>query len=258
MTTTTCKNCETTLKGKYCHTCGEKIVEPTDFYLKTMFGQVVDGLFNIDSKVFRTFKHLLIKPGSLSLNYVEGIRKPFMKPIQLFLVSNILFFLLLTQADILRIPAKYYFNDANMENLKSVSKETGLSESELFQKYDQTSANVSKAAIILLVPILTLVLLVLHQRNKQFFGMHLIFSMHYISFFFLSCLLAVIVSRFGNKFLQLFIFLINLIYLVLATRTFYKNSWVLSTIKSLLFLFGFVLLTLTYRAFIGYISFKML
>jgi hypothetical protein len=258
MTTTTCKNCKQKLEGKFCHHCGEKIVEPKDFSLKTMFVQVVDGLFNIDSKIFRTFKYLLFKPGSLSLKYVEGIRQPFMKPIQLFLVSNILFFLLLTQADILRIPAKYYFNETKMENLKNISKEKGLSELELLQKYDQISADVSKAAIILLVPLLTLILLVLQAHDNQFFGMHLIFSMHYISFFFLSCLLAVLVSRFGNKSVQLFIILINLLYLILATRTFYKNSWFISSAKSLIFLLGFVVLTLSYRALISYISFKIL
>jgi hypothetical protein len=169
-----------------------------------------------------------------------------------------LFFLLLTQADILRIPSKYYFSDYRTENLTAISQKIGLSELELRQKYDQLSADVSKAAIILLVPLLTLILLILHIGSKQFFGMHLIFSMHYVSFFFLSCLLAVSVSRFGNKPVQLFIILINFSYLILATRKFYNNSWLMSIIKSILFLIAFMGLTLAYRGLISYLSYKML
>ena len=258
MTTITCKNCGEHLKGKFCHHCGEKIVEKTDFSLKTMFGQILDGIFNIDSKVFRTFKYVLFKPGRLTRKYVEGIRQPLMKPIQLFLVSNVVFFLLLYQADILRIPSKYYFNDYRTENLTQISHRTGLTELEVSQEYDKTSADLSKGAIILMVPLLAFVLLILHVHTKEFFGVHLIFSMHYVSFFFFSCLFAVLVSKFGNKIVQLFIVLINLIYIIIATREFYKNNWLPSIIKSCLFLVAFIGLTLGYRALISYVSYKLL
>ena len=225
MTIETCKNCGEQLQGAYCHSCGEQVVTSNDFSLKTLLNQIVDGLFNIDSKVFRTFKHLLFKPGTLSINYIEGIRKPFMKPIQLFLISNVLFFLLLTQADILRIPADYYFSDRRAEYIRNAIKDTGLSEIELRQAYEKKSTDFSKAAIFLMIPLLTLVLALLFLKSKPFFGMHLIFAMHYISFFFLSCLLAVLVSKFGNKLVQYFIIALNLFYLILAIREFYKNKW---------------------------------
>lgn len=92
MNSASCKNCNQPLIGKFCHNCGEKVVEKTDFSLKTLFHQLVDGLFNIDSKVYQTFIYLLFKPGKLTTNYLDGIRKPFMKPIQVFLISNVLFF----------------------------------------------------------------------------------------------------------------------------------------------------------------------
>lgn len=258
MTIETCKNCGEQLQGVYCHSCGEKVVESNDFLLKTLLGQVADGLFNIDSKVFRTFKYLLFKPGRLSTNYVEGIRKPFMKPIQLFLISNVLFFLLLTQADILRIPATYYFTDNRAESVRKAMNETGLSEPELRQAYDKKSTDLSKAAIFLMIPLLMLVLAALFFQSKRFFGMHLIFSIHYVSFFFLSCLLAVLVSNFGNKLPQYIIISLNLFYLILAIREFYKTKWSFTILKSTLFLIAFIGLTLGYRTFISYVSFKLL
>ena len=75
MNNESCKNCSAQLVGKFCHNCGEKVVEKTDFSLKTLLHQFVDGVFNIDSKVYKTFIHLLFKPGILTIRYIEGIRK---------------------------------------------------------------------------------------------------------------------------------------------------------------------------------------
>ena len=258
ITSTICKNCGQTLQGTYCHQCGEKVVEPNDFSIKTLLGQFLDGIFNVDSKIFRTFKYLVLKPGQLTSKYVEGIRQPFMKPIQLFLVSNVLFFVLLTQADILRIPSAYYFNDYQPEKLRDAIEKTGQSELEIRQDYDKISADLSKAAVIILVPLLALILLILQVRAKKLFGMHLIFSMHYVSFFFLSFYLAILVHRFGNKPVQIFIILINLIYLILATREFYRNSWLMSILKASLFFVSLIGLTLAYRALVSYISYQLL
>ena len=91
----TCKTCSETLQGTYCHKCGEKVVEESDFHFKTLVKETFGGIFNFDSKIFKSFYYLLLKPGKLSVNYVEGVRIPFMKPIQLFLVINVFFFLLL-------------------------------------------------------------------------------------------------------------------------------------------------------------------
>lgn len=254
----TCKNCGETLKGKYCFECGEKVVETNDFSLKTMLGEVVDGIFNIDSKVYQTFLNLLFKPGKLTSKYIEGIRKPFMKPIQVFLITNILFFLLLTQADILRIPAKYYFNDGIKEKVFELVQNSGKTEIQLSQEYDSISTNFSKGAVIIFVPLLGVILWVLFYKNNFLFGMHLIFAMHYLSFFFLSCLLAITVNRFGNRAVQIFITLTNVLFLILAIKQVYKNSLFISIFKSIIIIISFVFLTAGYRTLISYLSFKML
>jgi hypothetical protein len=254
----TCKNCSENLNGKYCYACGEKVVEKNDFSLKTLVNQMIDGVFNIDSKVYKTFANLLFKPGKLTTSYIEGIRKPFMKPIQVFLIANILFFLLLTQADILRIPAKYYFNSGKSLNIEEKLVHLKISETELFQKYDTVSANVSKSLVIIMVPLLALVLWILNYKSNFLYGMHLIFAMHYLSFFFLCCLLAVTVSVFGNKMVQLFILSFNLLYLYLSTKQVYKNTIIVSIFKSIVIVISFVFLTAGYRTVISYLSFKML
>ena len=258
MNNETCKNCNEPLNGKFCHNCGEKVVEKTDFSLKTILHQFVDGVFNIDSKVYQTFAHLLFKPGKLTTRYIEGIRKPFMKPIQVFLIANVLFFLLLTQADILRIPAKYYFNSGKDLNVEVKMIEKGVTKAELFQSYDTVSTNFSKSAVILIVPVLALVFWILFYKTKFLFGMHLIFAMHYLSFFFLSCLLAFIVHKFGNRAVQAFIVSTNFIYLFFAIKQVYKSKQLMAFLKAFIILLIFAGITALYREFISYLSYKIL
>lgn len=253
-----CKNCNQPLLGSYCHYCGEKVVEESDFHFKTLVGESLGNIFNVDSKIFKSFYFLLLKPGRLTANYVEGIRKPFMKPIQLFLVINVLFFLLLTQADILRIPSKYYFFNEKSISLTEMSQQTGISEVDLKHNFDTDSANYSKAAVIILIPFFSLVLMLVNFKKELFFGKHIIFAMHYFSFFLISCVLLIVLSRFGNGVIQMALVVVNFIYLFFAIKTFYADtSWV-SVLKSVIVLILFFSIILLYRQLISDLTFKLL
>lgn len=45
-----CKSCRASLNGKFCHECGEKIVESSDFTLKTLLKQAFDGVTTLIQK----------------------------------------------------------------------------------------------------------------------------------------------------------------------------------------------------------------
>ncbi len=258
ITSNICKNCNQSLQGNYCHQCGEKVVEENDFHFKTLVSESIGGLFNLDSKVFKSFYFLLLKPGKLTSNYIEGIRKPFMKPIQLFLVINVLFFLLLTQADILRIPSKYYFANDKANVLNNVSRQSGITELDLRYKFDTNSANYSKAAVILLIPFFAVVLMVINYKRRLFFGKHIIFALHYFSFFLVFCVLLIVLDNLGNIALQIAIVVTNFVYLFFAIKAFYDDNILVSFIKALCTLILFITLILVYRQLISDITFKLL
>ena len=46
----------------------------------------------MDSRLLRSFRALLFRPGALTTAYLEGPRKPYISPFQLFLLANLLFF----------------------------------------------------------------------------------------------------------------------------------------------------------------------
>src|SRR5204863_10127210 len=47
---------------------------------------------NIDSRVLRSFRCLASSPGLLTVAFLTGRRKPYIGPVSLFLVTNVLFF----------------------------------------------------------------------------------------------------------------------------------------------------------------------
>jgi hypothetical protein len=85
MNTKICINCRAKLRGPYCYVCGEKLVAKKDFTVKHLMEQTVDMFTHFDSKFFKTFKCLLVKPKSLTVVYIDGWKKPFMKPFQGFI-----------------------------------------------------------------------------------------------------------------------------------------------------------------------------
>ncbi|MEZ4793339.1 MAG: DUF3667 domain-containing protein [Gelidibacter sp.] len=257
----TCKNCNQLLQDKYCHYCGEKIVEDDDFSIKTILQQTVDGVTNVDSKVIKSFKYLLFKPGRLTKLYVEGVRKPYMKPIQMFLIANVLFFFILPKADILRIPSKWYFTtELRLNALKDMSVKSGIPEQELIQLYDAKSVTYSKAAVFIIIPFVALLFALINFRKQFQFGKHVIFAIHYFAFFLLFCVLFMFIPFVdGNPLvIQTSIVTINFIYLFFAIKTFYNEKPFISGIKALIGVVGCMYIALLYRDMVSDVSFMLI
>jgi len=91
-----CKNCETQFDGKFCPECGQSIKD-YDQPFSFIFFNFAGDFFAFDTRFFRTFAALVIKPGFLTKEYFEGRRIKYAPPFRIFIfVSFILFFLLQT------------------------------------------------------------------------------------------------------------------------------------------------------------------
>lgn len=88
-----CLNCGAVLSGKYCSQCGQKDVPLHEPFIKLAVHFVGD-FFHFDSKFFRTLFPLLFKPGFLTIEFVNGRRERYMKPVQLYIFISVVFFLL--------------------------------------------------------------------------------------------------------------------------------------------------------------------
>lgn len=90
-----CLNCERelTLEDNFCSTCGQ-VNDTNRLSIKQYFSEYLSGFFEFDNRFLRTVIPLLIKPGTVSKNYVNGRRIYYANPFQLYLHITILFFLL--------------------------------------------------------------------------------------------------------------------------------------------------------------------
>ncbi len=87
-----CLNCGTKLGGQYCGNCGQRatsrLISVWEL-LRDAFGDLLE----LDSRLWRTLIPLIIRPGQLTRDYLEGRRARFMPPFRMYLVLSIVFFL---------------------------------------------------------------------------------------------------------------------------------------------------------------------
>ncbi|HRP87271.1 MAG TPA: DUF3667 domain-containing protein [Gammaproteobacteria bacterium] len=61
--------------------------------LGDFLGDAVDTLTNVNGKLLKSLRLLLFRPGFLSAEHARGARVPYVRPVQLFVVANLAFFL---------------------------------------------------------------------------------------------------------------------------------------------------------------------
>jgi Protein of unknown function (DUF3667) len=88
-----CLNCGAPLIGKYCHVCGQK-AHVNRLTAKALMEEVVHFFTHAEETFFKTTLHYIIKPGITSLNYIEGKRKRYQKPVSYFLIWTGVYILL--------------------------------------------------------------------------------------------------------------------------------------------------------------------
>lgn len=86
-----CLNCQSELTGEFCSHCGQS-VRSRRGPIWQVAKQFADDIFTIDSKVIQSLFVLLVKPGLLSKQFLNGKRASVLPPVRLYLVVSLLFF----------------------------------------------------------------------------------------------------------------------------------------------------------------------
>ena len=243
----------------------------SDLSLQSFLKNVVSEVFNLDSRIIKTLSALFKRPGYLTSEYFEGYRNKYVQPLKLYFIINFIFFFI---TPILNTPQFQVFNF----NLKSLTKNNGVNQ-EIIEN-EIKSGNVSEeiyeerfnihlkynqpAFLFLIIPFFALILKILNFKNRKYFVEHLIFSIHFLSFFLITLVVSVSLFRLSKFGLECFsvsssivgliilaAFVISIIvYLAIAEKEFYKNKILASTIKSIFLFAGFVLTVMIYVQFL--------
>lgn len=87
----TCANCGAALQGPYCHACGQHAHVPRT--VMHVFEEVLHGITHFDGRLMRSLPMLLFRPGTLTHNYIHGLRARYVPPFAMFLFSVFTMFL---------------------------------------------------------------------------------------------------------------------------------------------------------------------
>ncbi|MCL4707011.1 DUF3667 domain-containing protein [bacterium] len=259
-----CVSCGATLRGKYCHACGEKAFNPHEHSVKHFLKEFIHTLTHIDSKFFKSLVSLFCKPGVLTRDYIAGKKKSFTRPITLFIIGNVLYFFVQPLANInsfnstLRhqIAPRMLHGPWAQRLVADKIKTTDFSSAafqEFEQRYNAKSEQLAKTLIIVQIPLFALLLGLSHFYLKRFYFDHLIFATHFFAFLIYLNILATlgvfVYLKLGSNNLnfEVAFFIICIIYLMFALHNAYRQKPVVTLLQSVLATAGFVVSLFVYR-----------
>ena len=173
--------------------------------LKTMLADVFDW----DGRTLTTLKLLMLSPGKLTREYVQGHRKKYTSPIRIYLVVSFLFFFIFP----LIMPDKPGDPSAPPDAVQTES-------------YSKM--------MFLLLPVFALMLKLFYRR--QFYLQHLIFSMHVFAAMFIVFAVMLSMENLADRSLvwisvQLVVFGYMIWYCLAALKVAYEGSWPVTALK---------------------------
>lgn len=191
-----CPACERAASGRFCSSCGERKSSLQDLSLGNLASHAAGEFFHYDSKMFRTFRLLFTRPGFLSAEYTRGARKPYLHPVQVFFIANVLYFLLqplttwsgLATYLPLHENSPFYGGLARRMEAHRLAA-TGITRAELAPRFTHVIDVEAKSLVIIMVPLFAGMVLLLEWGEKRFFGEHMVFALHFYAFWLISVLL---------------------------------------------------------------------
>jgi len=154
MTKKSCLNCGHKVSGEFCSHCGQKS-DTTRITLHSLIkSDILGSIWHVESKFFRTLKHVLLNPGKMAMDYISGKRITYYN----------LFSLLLILFGFNALALHFY--------LDLEPKEIPAESSKIIDFFSQYS----KTILFVLIPILALNAWILFKRIKLNLAEHIIIA----------------------------------------------------------------------------------
>ena len=181
-----CKNCGNNFTGLYCNLCGEKVLLPQDRSFPSFLGNILSALTFADSKFIRTLWIVITKPGFLSREFTEGRRVKYLRPLSVFFVLNLIYFL---------FPIIQLFNASLRTQLNSVHgkyaaapiagkmTELGVHDITSFSLlYDQKTSGLAKMLVIVFAVLASIPLNLIYRSRHRYFTDHVGLAVELVCF----------------------------------------------------------------------------
>lgn len=250
--------------GLFCAQCGERRLADDELTWRAQLGQVFSGLFSLDSRLLRTLASLVCKPGDLAVQYCRGARVRWVRPVQVFLLANVTYFLVQPWIDFSAFPATLKLQLERQPYSRWLRpvvaahlERTGLSYEEYARLFDAAVANLARTLLFLLVPVTGALLHLIARRHGRKPIEALVLATHYIAaqllvVHVLLLGLVYLAMRYGGlRYFEFAGLLVNLLlislWILFAWRRFYRASWLRSSLAAVLVAFCWIPTLFGYR-----------
>jgi hypothetical protein len=261
-----CPNCGCHATENYCARCGQETHMHEDSFWSLIM-HFIGHYFHYDSKFWQTMKALWFSPGKLTIAYRKQQRMRYIAPISLYIFISAVFFLtytLLPGSKFINIesstsvsdPANStnnkdtaglsknkgtthfkIFNNLNKPDAKSAAhgKEESLDKTKREEIYERVIHNMPKV-FFFMIPLMAFILQLLFIKRKDvFYVQHIIYALHYHSFWFSVMLLGTIYPfAKGSGVVNFIILLLSAVYFIVGLKNVYNIGWLRSILYSII------------------------
>ncbi len=207
------------MAGEYCAACGQRVFVEADRRFGHLLGEFFRAATDLDGRFWRSVGALLFQPGRIARDYIAGARARWMSPVSLFLIVNLLYFLVPTLTDLSlplhnQIRGNVYREFApalcevretaglcgttgqlhsplteplvqrrlQLERDRAIAAGRTFSMERFTQRYDARSAEIGKLLVILHAPFMALALMLVAWKRRRYFAEHFIVALGMLSF----------------------------------------------------------------------------
>jgi len=158
-----CKNCKNDFEGNYCPNCGQKVINKR-FNLKDSVAWLLNSIFNLDHGFMYTTRELLVNPGFVIRNVLNGVTVRYMHPFRILFVwatISTLFVIFLGT-----------FDEQTAEIIDSM--EYSESQRAIQEKTNAVMKKYLNFVIMANVPVIALLSLLFYRKKKYNFTEHMV------------------------------------------------------------------------------------
>ena len=194
-----CVTCRAPMATPFCPQCGERRASDRHLSLLEFAEDALEAFAHFDGRLLRSLKSLALRPGELTMAWVRGSRTPFVSPLQLFLIANVVFFLCAGAIGnhVFDTPLASQLGSGHARQFKRETlarrlhvRPTDTTEyrrraTAYMPSYNTQSFTLSKSLVFVLVPPMALVVGLLQWRRRRFAAQHVVFAFNAFAAFLL-------------------------------------------------------------------------
>jgi hypothetical protein len=181
-----CPTCGRVISGSYCDDCGERRPSQRAYTLGEFVHETFEVFTNVERSFLRTVWTLVRRPGELTTAYMRGQRVGYLRPFQLFLLLNLIFFFTAGGGvTMYSTPLHTHLESTPYkERAKAVVADwrpaTGMTMKEYERAFDAKALVLARTLVVLLAPAFAVGIAILSVNRSQSFVKAIVFGLHAI------------------------------------------------------------------------------